>query len=124
MTSASVSGVKEAINALLKAITSNNLDELGRLTADELTFGHASGRAETKQEFIGSRVGKQAAYADIVPSEQRVALIDNVAVVHQALTRTRPNGHSDVDKEMVVWMLRNGQWQLISRQCVKPAKPK
>ena len=120
MTNATVSGVKEAIQAFLKAYASNNLDEVRKWSAEELTFGHASGRAETQQEFIaGLAGGKTTSYADIAPVDQRVTLIGNVAVVHQAIKRTRSDGRTRMDKEMVVLMFKNGQWRLISRQGIK-----
>ena len=120
MTNTTVAAVKEAIQSFLKAYASNNLDEVRKWSSGELTFGHASGRAETQQEFMkGLAGGKTTAYSDIVPVDQRITLIDNVAVVHQTIRRTRTDGLTRMDTEMVVLMLKDGRWRLVSRQGVK-----
>ena len=122
MSSTSIAAVKQAIEGMQKALTAGDLEALGKCTAKELTFGHASGRVETQQQFISSRVGKAPTYAQIVASDQRFEFIDNVAVVHQTITRGHADGKSVTAKEMLVWMLKDGQWKLVARQCIKPPK--
>jgi hypothetical protein len=119
MTSTTVSAVQEAVEALNRAMVSGDRAELDKWTAEDLIYGHANARRENKQQFIAALAGADSRFAEIVASDRTVTLIDNVALVYQAIERTRPGGNPSNMKDLGVWMLRGGQWKLVARQSVR-----
>jgi hypothetical protein len=109
--------VERAADALNQAMVSGDRAELARWTAEELVYGHANVRNENKLEFIEG-VAKSS-FSEIRFSDRMVTVIDNVAIVTQCITRTRPGGKPSSMKEVCTWMLRAGQWKLVARQSVR-----
>ena len=105
--------LQHAIDSLRQAMISGDRIGLGKWASESLMFGHASGRFETRQEYIEHLVKKP--YTEIALREQRVMLVDDLAIVHQAVRRARDQGPERV-KEMAIWRLENGQWVLVARQ--------
>jgi hypothetical protein len=105
--------LQEAIESLRKAMIAGDRAELAKWASESLMFGHASGRFETKQEYIDFLAKKP--WAELAFSDQRVTLVDDLALVHQAVIRARDKGREKV-KEMAVWRLEKGRWALLSRQ--------
>ena len=123
MTSNETVAVTEAVNALHKAILSYDKAGLDSLTDPELVYGHTSGRHETKQQFIDGVMSGRSAFSKIEMINGAVKVIDNVALVHHVLDVVRhnppPGNDTSQIKIMAVWMRRDGQWKLVSRQAVK-----
>jgi Domain of unknown function (DUF4440) len=109
--------VEKAVESLSQAMISAERAELARWTAEELIYGHSTGRKETQQEFIEGVI--KSPFAEIISSDRTVTVIDNVALVYQTIMRTKPGGKPGGMKELLTWMLRNGQWKLIGRQTAR-----
>ena len=124
MTSASVSSVQAAVEALRKAMISGDRTELAKCASEELIYRHSTGRSENKQQFIDGTANGSSKISDAVVSDQTVTLIDNVAVVDHVLKRVPrmpapgKEGGSSM-KVLAVWMLRDGQWKMVARHSVK-----
>ena len=111
------SAAEAAVEALTKAMIPAERTELEKWTADELIYGHSTGRKETKKEFVDGVI--KGPFAKIVSTDRTVTVIDNVALVYQTITRTKPNGDTGGMKELLTLMSRNGQWKVIGRQTTK-----
>ena len=114
--------VAEAVEALRKAMLDADRTALADLTADELIYGHTSGRTENKSQFIDGIVSGKSAFSEIALSDQTVNVIDNIALVHHILNGARSNAPAGVKIKLAilsVWLRRQGQWKLVARQAVK-----
>jgi hypothetical protein len=109
--------VEKAVEKLTQAMISAERAELERWTAEELIYGHSTGRKETRREFIDGVI--KSPFAEIISTDRTVTVIDNVALVYQTITRTKPGGKPGGMKELLTLMQRNGQWKLIGRQTTK-----
>jgi hypothetical protein len=113
-------GVTAAVEALRKAMVSGEKAALQQVAADELTYGHSSGRLENKSEFVEAIASGKSGFSAIELRDQTVSVIDNVALVRHNFVGTR---RADGDKMnlmiLTVWMQRQEQWKLVARQALK-----
>src|SRR6266540_7518649 len=61
--------VNQAAETLRKAMLDADRARLEELTADQLSYGHSSGRIETKAQFIDIVAGKKTIYKSITLSD-------------------------------------------------------
>lgn len=118
MSSHDAAAVAQAVEALHAAITSVNTAELARLTADELTYGHSSGRLETRAEFIEAIRSGKSGFSEIAISNQTVSVIDNLAMVRHVFQGKTRTGSNKIGV-LTIWLRRQDQWKLVARQAVK-----
>ena len=119
MSSNDATAVTQAVEALHAAITCVDTAELTRLTVDELTYGHSSGRLETKAEFIEAIRSGKSGFSEIAISNQTVSVIDNVAMVRHVFQGKTLAGGGNKIGVLTIWLRRQDQWKLIARQAVK-----
>jgi hypothetical protein len=112
--------VAAAVEALRKAMIAGDRAALQQVAADELTYGHSSGRLENKAEFIEALASGKSGFTAIELSDQTVSVIDNVGLVRHVFVGTR-KADGDKMKLMIltVWLQRGEQWKLVARQAVK-----
>jgi hypothetical protein len=55
---------------------------LEAVVSDQLSFGHTSGRVETKAEFVGAIVGKKPIYKSITLGDPTISVVGNDAIAH------------------------------------------
>src|SRR3712207_4583042 len=65
--------VARAVDALSKAMLEADQRSLEALVADALSYGHSSGKVETKAEFIDIVANKKTIYRSIDLSDQSIA---------------------------------------------------
>ena len=114
--------VARAVEALRKAMLAADRAALSDLAADELIYGHTSGRTENKSQFIDGIVSGKSAFSEIELSDQTVRVVDNIALVHHIMNGARSNAPAGVKIKLAilsVWLRRHGQWKLVARQAVK-----
>lgn len=118
-----LSAVSAAVEALRKAMIAADRSTLEKLAADELSYGHSSGRLEDKAEFIEALTSGKSGFSAIELSGQTVNVIDNIAVVRHVFDGTRRNNAGDASKTklaiLTVWLQRQGQWKLLARQAAR-----
>ena len=106
-----------------KAMVEGDRSTLGKLTADELSYGHSSGRLENKAEFIETLAGGKGGFTAIELSDQTVNIVDNIALVRHVFNGTRRNAPTGDNKMklsiLTVWLQRQDQWKLVARQAAK-----
>ena len=114
--------VARAVESLRKAMIDADKAELGRLTAEKLSYGHSSGKVENKAAFIQSLVSGQSDFVTIDLTNQTIAITGETAIVRHTLNAKSNDGgkpgtvHLHI---MLAWNRQGGQWKLVGRQAVK-----
>ena len=78
--SADEAAVRKAIDDLVKAMMARDKPTLEAGLSDQLIFGHASGRVETKAEFVGAVVAKKPIYKSITIGDPTISVVGNNAI--------------------------------------------
>lgn len=116
--------IREAVENLREAMVGADELALRDITLDELSYGHASGLVENKDEFVGAIAGskRRDVFHSIELSDQTIQISGDTAIVrHNFKAEVSINGvlaHPDI-RVMQVWELRQGKWKLLARQAFK-----
>ncbi len=115
--------VAEAVAALTKAMLTPDKAKLEALTADQLSYGHSSGKVEDKAAFVDVVASKKTVYKSIELSKQTVVVAGNDAIVRHAWESESGTGDGkwNVSKIGVlqVWQKQPTGWRLLARQAFK-----
>ena len=114
--------VAAAVDQLKEAMINPDSAKLDALVADDLAYGHSSGKIEDKKSFIHSLLSGQSDFVTINLTDQKIHLHKNTAVVTHKLDATNnDNGKPGTVKLsiMTVWVKQNRHWELVARQAVK-----
>jgi hypothetical protein len=119
--SAAVAAAAERLRVAMIDPTRENLNPL---IADELSYGHSSGKVDTKASFIADLLSGASDFVTITITEQTVKVLDGgVAIVRHTLAADTNDGGKPgkvLIKILAVWQKQGGQWKLIARQAVRP----
>lgn len=110
------------VNALSKAMIAADAEALKQLTADELSYGHSSGRVEDQATFIANLVSGASDFVTIELQDQQIQQIKDVAIVrHTLVAKTNDSGKPGEVKigVMLVWQMQQSEWKLLARQAFK-----
>ena len=117
--------VTQAVEALREAMVSADRAKLEAIAADQLSYGHSSGRVEDKAQFVAAIVEGRSVFRSITLSEQTVALSGDVALVRHILAAETSDGGRPGNVRigvLLVWQKQGGAWKLLARQAVpRPA---
>jgi ketosteroid isomerase-like protein len=118
--------IHELFNAADRALVSADIAALARVFADDYVQYDPSGKAFTKQEVLENLRSSTVRYPSIVSTGRQVRMFGEMAIVHGSEL-------DDVEAEgrrfsvrylyMDVVCRRNGQWQIVGSQLVKPEQP-
>ena len=115
--------VADSVSALTKAMLGADRAKLDSLVSDKLSYGHSSGRVESKKEFVEVIASKKTVYKSIELSKQTVDVAGNNAIVRHAWESESGTGDGkwNVSKIGVlqVWQKEAGGWKLLARQAFK-----
>ncbi len=115
--------VAEAVAALTKAMLAPDKARLEALTADQLSYGHSSGKVEDKATFVDVVGSKKTVYKSIELSKQTIVVAGNDAIVRHAWESESGTGDGkwNVSKIGVlqVWQKQASGWRLLARQAFK-----
>jgi len=114
--------VATAIEIFKKGIVDADKDLLNTITAEELVYGHSSGKVQNKAEFIAEIVSKLPAYLSVDMTDQTIKISGNAAIVrHIYSAETMNNGTPGRVKigNMLIWQKQHGKWKLLARQAYK-----
>lgn len=117
-----VKRVAEAVEQLRKAMVDADKAGLENAVSDSLSYGHSTGRVESKTEFVENLVSGKSDFVTIELSEQTISVKDGVAVVRHILNAVTNDGGKPGTakiKILLVWVKEKGQWKLLARQAVK-----
>lgn len=111
--------VKENVEALRKALLAKDKAQLEKLTASELSYGHSSGKIQSKTEFVDGVMSRKAVVKSLTFPELTVAVAGDAAIarhlyVSDSETGGKPN-HIRIGV-LAVWQKEGGGWKLLARQ--------
>ena len=114
--------VAASIDALYKAMIDSDKNALENLCADELSYGHSSGKVEDKAAFVEGLLGGPIDFLTIDITDQTIKLVGKTAIVrHTFSSKVLNKGNPDTLKlgMLLVWKKQKGKWKLLARQAVK-----
>ena len=93
------------------------------LFAKKATYGHSSGKIETREEAIGGIVKNLSIYTDTAVSNINVVISDDVAIVRHLFKAKENKADGTVSplnfSIMLVWVKEKGKWRLMGRQSLR-----
>ncbi len=107
---------------LKTALVAKDSVTLSKVLADDVTYGHTNGMIQTKTELIRSVVSKEQDYKSIDPSDMKIRLFENTAIVNMnaKIVLTYKNEPMELKMKItLVWVKKNNEWLLEARQAVK-----
>ena len=115
--------VAAAVEILKKGIVDADKNLLESITADQLVYGHSSGKVQNKAEFIAEIIsGQPLDYISVEMTDQTIKISGNTAIVrHIYSAETTSNstlGHLKIGN-MLIWQKQQGKWRLLARQAYK-----
>ncbi len=116
--------VTAAVENLKKAMIDGDKAGLEKVTADQLSYGHSSGRVEDKASFVDNIVTGKSDFVTIELTNQTVSVAGDAAIVRHVLSATTNDGGNPGNVKLnilLVWQKQKGQWKLLARQAVKVA---
>ena len=116
--------VDKAVEALRKALLEKNKAELEQLTAAQLSYGHSSGRVESRTQFVDGVMGSKAVTKSIAFPELSITMAGDAAIArHLFEAEMETDGKTNNVKigMLSVWQKQGGNWKLLARQGYKLA---
>ncbi|VVO29377.1 hypothetical protein PS710_04898 [Pseudomonas fluorescens] len=114
--------VAQAVDHLTQAMLKKNIAQLQALTADNLTYGHSSGKIQDKQAFIADIETGRSAFKTLEMQNQTITLSGDVALVRHHFSAQALKGTEVVPTEIEnfqIWQKQKGQWLLVGRQAFR-----
>jgi ketosteroid isomerase-like protein len=110
--------VRQAVEALRKAILAQDKAKLETLTAEQLSYSHSDARVEDKAKFINGTMARKATVKSIDFPDLTVAIVGNNAIVrHLWVSESELDGKVTNTKIGVlqVWQKQDSSWKLLAR---------
>lgn len=114
--------VGDSVEMLRKLMIDPDSIRLSNLLSEQLSYGHSSGRIESKSEFIANLLNGTSDFTEITLSDQKMTGTENSAVVRHKLTaKTNDKGVAGNVKLhiMTVWVKEKKKWKLFARQATR-----
>jgi len=120
--SKSIKQVEAAVEQLRVTMIDPNEAVLNKLAADQLTYGHSSGKVEDKTAFVQTLVTGKSDFVTVTFTNQTVQVVGSTAVVRHRLDASTNDGGKPGTVKLdivLVWVKVKSNWQLLARQAVK-----
>jgi ketosteroid isomerase-like protein len=114
--------IETSVDALTRAIISQDSSALDKLTSEELSYGHSTGLVENKAEFVKDILSGPTKFFQIDNANQNINLEDNVAMVRNICSITGTKNGAPLKLKigiLMIWEKTGGNWKLIARQGYK-----
>lgn len=111
--------VAAAVEKLRAAMISGNKADLESVLSDDLTYGHSSGKVQSKAVFVEEISTKKSDFLKIELSEQTISIAGDVAIVRHILVADTNDGGKPANPHLgivLVWKKTKGEWKLIARR--------
>jgi ketosteroid isomerase-like protein len=118
--------VKQAVEALRKAILAQDKAKLETLTAEQLSYSHSDARVEDKAKFIDGVMTRKGVVKSIDFPDLTVAIVGNNAIVrHLWVSESELDGKVTNTKIGVlqVWQKQDSGWKLLARASYRLPQP-
>ncbi|MBI3450122.1 MAG: nuclear transport factor 2 family protein [Acidobacteria bacterium] len=106
----------------IQAMIAGDVETLDRLLAPELTYGHSSGKMDTKASFLAQLKSGDLKYRDFRRQDVCVQVIDATAIVtgQAALDVRTPAGDLSIPVRFTdVWVRRGERWEMVAWQSAR-----
>ena len=119
--------VAAAVEQMRVLMVTPDKAKMGKLMAEELSYGHSGGKLDTKTSFIDDLQSGVSHFLTAEFKDQTIRVVGNNAIVrHQLVGDTadkgQPPGKVDL-KILQVWTKKGGNWVLLARQAAKMPAP-
>ncbi len=115
--------VTSAAEQLRVQMVDPTTDGLNALVLDDLSYGHSSGRLDTKESFIGDLMKGASDFVTLNITDQTVKVTGDTAVIRHTLSATTNDSGKPGQvalKVLQVWQKQAaGEWKLLVRQAVR-----
>ncbi|WP_231425256.1 MULTISPECIES: nuclear transport factor 2 family protein [Pedobacter] len=114
--------VEDAVTKLTKLMVAPDSLALDKLILNNLSYGHSSGKIETKQQFIHSLVSGSSDFVDINLTDQTVTVQNKTALVRHTLNAKTNDKNIPGNVKLyilLIWSKEKAGWKLLGRQAVK-----
>jgi len=114
--------VENAVNKLTELMITPDSLALDKLISNNLSYGHSSGKIETKQQFMQSLLSVSSDFVDINLTDQTVTIQNKTALVRHTLNAKTNDKNVPGNVKLnilLVWSKEKAGWKLLGRQAVK-----
>ncbi|MCX2476546.1 nuclear transport factor 2 family protein [Pedobacter sp. MC2016-05] len=114
--------VENAVNKLTELMITPDSLALDKLISNNLSYGHSSGKIETKQQFMQSLLSGSSDFIDINLTDQTVTIQNKTALVRHTLNAKTNDKNVPGNVKLnilLVWSKEKAGWKLLGRQAVK-----
>lgn len=115
--------VNEVVDKLISLMVNPDSLGLDKLLLNNLSYGHSSGKVQTKQEFMHSLLSGESDFlGDIILGDPKITIQGNTALVrHKLMAQTNDKGiRGSVNLYiLLIWSKEEDGWKLLGRQAVK-----
>jgi ketosteroid isomerase-like protein len=114
--------LEDQVEKLRLALIDPTEKNLSDLVADQLSYGHSSGKIENKKEFIEALVSGKSNFNIIEFKDQTATMSGNTALVRHKLLAEMTDGGKISNITigvLLVWTKEKGEWKLLGRQAYK-----
>ncbi|MGF6221911.1 nuclear transport factor 2 family protein [Pseudomonas sp. YL-218 TE3947] len=114
--------VAVAVDHLTQAMLHKDIRQLNALTAENLTYGHSSGKIQDKKAFIADIETGKSAFKTLEMQGQTITLSGDVALVRHHFSAQAIKGEETVPTEIEnfqIWQKQKGKWLLVGRQAFR-----
>lgn len=114
--------VTAAVEFMRKAMVDGDRDRLTKLAAEELSYGHSSGKIQDKKEFVEAIASGSSDFVTIDLTQQTIKVVGNTAIVRHILSAQTNDGGKPGTTQlgvMLIFQKQKGEWKLLARQAYK-----
>src|SRR5580765_61880 len=114
--------IELSIDALNKAMISQDKPVLEKLTAGELSYGHSTGIVENQSAFENNILTGPDRFSSIEMTNQNIELAGNIAIVRSIAIIKGTTKGTVLDVKigiLMIWQKQGDQWKLLARQGYK-----
>lgn len=111
-----------AVEKMRLALISGERDALEAIAANDLSYGHSSGKVQDKTAFVEAITNGSSDFVSIDYKNQTVKVIGKIALVrHELHAKTNDGGkpgevHLGI---LLVWQKEGKEWKMLGRQAYK-----
>lgn len=114
--------VEDAVSKLIKLMVTPDSLALDKIILNNLSYGHSSGKIQSKQEFMHSLLSGESDFVDINLTDQTVIVQNKTALVRHTLNAKTNDKNVPGNVKLyilLIWSKEKSGWKLLGRQAVK-----
>lgn len=114
--------VIDAVENMRLALISGERAALEKVAADDLSYGHSSGKVQDNAAFVEAIANGSSDFVSIEFKNQTIKVTDKTAIVRHELHAVTNDGGKPGEAHigvMLVWQKQGKTWKLLGRQAFK-----